>query len=289
MKPFLKWAGGKSALLPILREKSAQMLGYPLGSPSFKGRYFEPFLGGGALFFDQQPKRATLSDLNTELVATYAAVRDEPAALLALIETMPYAKEAYYAVRAADRQDGFQRLPEVWRAARFVYLNKCGYNGLYRVNSRGEHNVPFGAYKNPLAPVRDDVEAAHKALQRTTVKAMGFIEASSLANAGDFVYFDPPYKAMPNTSNFTAYTADGFDMKEHRKLAQCFHQLTTKGVHVMASNSAHPGIRALYEKECKQAEIITVSAPRRIGANAASRSSVEEFLITSKLKAARRE
>lgn len=266
--PFLKWAGGKRGLLPQLE---------PL-LPATWGNYFEPFVGGGAMFFALQEKRpgirAQLSDLNHELVDCYLAVRDYPKEVIAALQehVVPAekAEEHYYAVRAKGTV-GF--LSE--RAARTIYLNKMGYNGLYRVNQSGGFNVPWGH-----APGRSfiDVEglmAASAALEHVVIAHEPYKQASERAKLGDLVYFDPPYLPVSKTSDFTAYTKDAFGIVQHCELASHFKRLAGFGVKVMLSNSDMPEIRELY----KDFDVQTISAARAINSKGGGRGKVNEIVV----------
>jgi DNA adenine methylase len=240
VSPLVKWAGGKTSLLPHviarLREASA-----PPGAT-----YFEPFLGGGAVFFALQPERAVVSDTNRDLVQMYTIVRDEPEALMGALDDLQQHvldSERYYAIRSQDPSS----LPAVDAAARFIYLNKTCYNGLYRVNRRGQFNVPFGRYRvGPRLYDRANLLAASDALRRASVLCVDYHEALREAKAGDIVYLDPPYHPLSATANFTGYTALAFGEGNQRALVQEIRRLSELRAFVLLSNSDTPLIHELY-------------------------------------------
>jgi DNA adenine methylase len=266
--PFLKWAGGKRQLLPELRARY----------PAEVRRYFEPFMGSGAVFFDVQqtfaPAYVRLSDNNTELVNCYAAVRDEVERLIALLQRHRSAHEKrgrdyYYEVREQSPRGATQR------AARLIYLNKTCFNGLYRVNRRGQFNVPIGRYVNP--PICDPplLRAASRALRGVDIVTEDFAEIAQQARAGDFFYFDPPYDPLSSTSSFTKYTKDGFDDGEQTRLAGLYRELDRRGCRLMLSNSDTPFVRKLYDGF----RLDSVAATRRINCNGSRRGPVGELVI----------
>ncbi len=264
-RPFLKWAGGKTNLLSML-------LAY---CPQKFNTYYEPFLGGGALFFGLyrlgKIHYAKLSDINEELISTYNAIKNNVESVIKILEQYPHEKDFYYSLRSKD--PNLLSIEE--RAARMIYLNKTGYNGLYRVNSKGKFNVPFGRYKNPNYKDFDNLRAVSVALQHVQLSHHSFEMAISTAQKGDFVYFDPPYDPVSETAYFTQYNASGFGKNEQRKLAETFWNLGDRGVYVMLSNSNTEFIRELY----KGATIIELIAPRFINSNAARRTGHTELLI----------
>ncbi len=268
-RPFLKWAGGKGQLLAALRPFV----------PTAYDRYFEPFLGGGALFFDCLPRKGHLSDVNAEIVECYVVVRDQVEKLIVALGRHRYDADPYYAMRDTDPAT----LSPVERAARTIFLNKTGFNGLYRVNRAGKFNVPFGRYAKPLICDPANLRACSAALANVELLVRDFEEASSRANAGDFVYFDPPYVPVSRTAAFTAYAAGGFGSKEQERLATLFAKLIERGVHVLLSNSDVPDIRRLYRGH----RIECVRATRAINSNASRRGPVSEVLVTALTKTAR--
>ena len=262
-RPFLKWAGGKGQLLEQLR---------PLLPARFR-RYFEPFAGGAALFFSLRPRRALLADVNAELIDCYIAARDEVDALIEALGRYRYGTEDYYRTRALDRTS----LPLAERAARTIYLNKTGYNGLYRVNRAGKFNVPMGRYSNPLVCDAANLRACSKALEGVDLRVADFEAIASRAKAGDFVYFDPPYVPVSDTADFTSYVPGGFGPDQQRRLARVFASLAGRGVHAMLSNSDTPTVRELY----RGFRIDAVLAARYINSRGSRRGKVGEVVVTS--------
>lgn len=261
--PFVKWAGGKRKLLPTLVDY------FP---PTHEIRnYFEPFLGGGAVFFHLQHPRSFLSDSNPMLIELYQVVRNDVETLINTLRKHRNEKKYYYQVRAQNPHT----LSELERAARFIFLNKTCYNGLYRVNRNGHFNVPFGSYKDPLICDDEGLRAASLALQNASLSADDFEHALSIAGAEDFVYCDPPYHPLNKTSSFTAYTAGKFDSEEQARLAQVYEDLTRRNCRVMLSNSDTPLIRSLY----KDFRMIEVQTHRAINRNADGRGKITELVI----------
>jgi len=263
--PFLKWAGGKGQLLAqILARMPREIV----------GTYVEPFLGGGAVFFELarsgRIKRARLSDRNPELVGTYEAVRDELPAVIRALGAHRNDEAHYYEVRALD--PGTLSIAE--RAARMIFLNRVGYNGLYRVNSQGLFNVPFGRYRNPKICDVEGLTHASKALQIADIAVADFAETCAGVGVGDVVYLDPPYVPMSKTSNFTSYSGR-FDEAEHRRLAATFAELVERGAFVLLSNSDTKLSRSLYTGY----KIATVEATRAINSKVDKRGVVREVLV----------
>ncbi len=271
-RPFLKWAGGKTALLPKLLEAAPERI----------ATYYEPFLGGGALFFalrnEGRFQRAVLSDSNEELIVTWRQVRDNVEELIHVLNihqrkyrASPVRADYYYAIRR-------KRLTcEVGLAARMIFLNKTCFNGLYRVNSRGEFNVPHGRYTNPTICAEANLRAVSEALQGVELRVSDFAEAPSEAGSGDFVYFDPPYVPLSETANFTAYTKSEFGAEEQRRLAATAARLARRGAAVTLSNSGHPAVAGLYAGGAF--EMSEVAARRAINADVSGRGVVSEYLI----------
>lgn len=269
-RPFLKWAGGKQQLLTQYESC------FPLNFT----RYIEPFVGGGAVFFHLRntgklPNKSFLFDNNEELINTYKTVRDSVDELIEIlaIHKKKHNREYYYKIRNLDRQN--IDLSDIERAARTIYLNKTCFNGLYRVNSKNQFNVPMGSYKNPKILHEDILKTASAALQNTCLEARNFQTTSDLALPGDFIYFDPPYDPVSKTSSFTGYTAKNFQDDDQRKLAAVFAQLTEKGCFCMLSNSHTPLILQLYRKF----RIETVQASRAINSDASGRGSIKEVVV----------
>ena len=267
LRPFVKWAGGKSQLLPQFRAL------YP--EPKKIHRYVEPFLGSGAVFFNiqalLQPAHALLWDTNAELIDTFVAVRDEVDELIKLLHghRQQHSESYYYEVRAQTPTARAER------AARLIYLNKTGFNGLYRVNSRGIFNVPFGRHANPQIFDEALLREASSALQKAELHARDFRDLASVARKGDFIYFDPPYHPRSKTSYFTSYTIGSFGEKDQRDLAEIYAKLDQRGCLLMLSNSDTPLIRELYAGF----HIHHVSARRTINSNSEKRGPISEVVV----------
>ena len=280
--PFLKWAGGK-----------AQLLGqYERFFPPKCRTYYEPFVGGAAVFFylRQLPSFAQkyyISDANPELVLTYQVVRDQPEELLSYLHEydkfhQKFGREFYYTMRSWDRSNRFHTRKKVKRAARFIYLNKTCYNGLWRVNSNGEFNVPMGNYKNPNIHDAARIRTASRVLQGVTIARADFQVAVDSAAAGDFVYFDPPYVPLNSTSNFTGYDADGFGLHDQQRLADLFLELHRRDCKVMLSNSDTPEVREMYAGlNIDSLRISEVYARRQINSAADKRGEITELVVTN--------
>ncbi|MBN2495304.1 MAG: DNA adenine methylase [Deltaproteobacteria bacterium] len=275
-RPFLKWAGGKRQLVPKLRKLA----------PARFGTYFEPFLGGGALFFALvgdgriQKHKAVLSDINAELVKTYEAIRDDVEAVIARLHEhdrqfkMPAEgldADYYYKVRASS-----PRLVAT-RAARMIFLNRTCFNGLYRVNARGQFNVPLGRYKNPTICDPDNLKAVARALEKAQLREQGYESVLERAARGDLVYFDPPYVPVSATAKFVSYGKDGFDMQDQERLAGVFRALAEKGVQVMLSNSDTPAVRRMY----RGFRLERVEARRSVNSRKDRRGPVGELVVMS--------
>ena len=263
VSPFIKWAGGKRRLIPTLKEY--------MPPKEQINRYFEPFLGGGALFFHLQHKNSILSDANQELIELYKIVKDNVEDLIRVLKVHKNDKDYFYEVRAQEKEN----LTPVQRAARFIFLNKTCFNGLYRVNSKGKFNVPFGKYKNPKICDEEGLRSASMVLKKTTVQNVDFEKVAKEANTTDFIYFDPPYQPLSETSSFTSYTAKKFDEAEQKRLAKTYATLAEKGCFVMLSNSDTPLIRELY----KDFYIHEVQASRAINRNGDGRGKITELLV----------
>ena len=274
-QPFIKWVGGKRGLLD-------QIL--PLFPKEFNN-YYEPFIGGGAVFFylfargALENKRVVLSDINFELINTYKVVKNEPLELINNLERYKekHNREFYYKIRELDRQDYYHELSDIEKATRFIYLNKTCFNGLYRVNKKGYFNTPIGSYKNPNIADRNTILYASDALQYATIKYSSFKEAVIDARKEDLVYFDPPYYPLNDTSNFTSYDSNIFLKDEQYELFDVFDKLAKKGVYTIESNSDTEFIKNLY---CSY-EINIVNANRFINSKSNGRGKISEVLIRS--------
>jgi len=268
LKPFLKWAGGKRQLLPTLFHHLP---------PGFH-TYYEPFVGAGALFLALQPHQAVINDLNAELVNAYRVIQKQPEELIRQLRQHQNSPEYFYQVRALDRHpEVYAQLDAVQRASRTIFLNKTCYNGLYRVNRKGQFNAPFGRYSNPAIADAAGIRSLHRFLHQRPMRILNidFELCVQTARSGDFVYFDPPYDPVSASASFTAYQQEGFGRAEQRRLARVVQDLTRRGCRVMLSNSATDFMRSLYKGYTQ----IGVSATRRINSVAASRGNVNELLI----------
>jgi len=269
-QPFLKWAGGKRQLVSKLREHVPRK--YEL--------YFEPFVGAGALLFDLQPREALINDANKELINCYQVIKEDPEGLIAHAREHPHTKTHFYKLRSLDRKPDFSSLSPLERASRIIFLNKTCYNGLFRVNSQGQFNVPFGNYRNPA--IVDDVviRAVSRYLNEAKINISNcdFDEALSGAGAGDFVYLDPPYDPLSDTSSFTGYNVINFDQEQQRRLKAACDDLHSRGCMVLQSNSATEFIRGLYSDTSKYT-LVEVDANRNINSVGSARGKISELLI----------
>ncbi|MEC8051654.1 MAG: DNA adenine methylase [Myxococcota bacterium] len=263
-KPFLKWVGGKTQLLPQIFE---------LFPKSFN-KYHEPFVGGGAVFFNLEPNKAILSDVNPDLIQAYQMIRDDVDSVIAELKQHRAEEAYYYSVREADVAE----LSAAEAAARIIFLHKTCFNGLYRVNRRGKFNVPFGKYANPTICNEKNLRAVSAALQGVDIRLQSVFELDSRVRKNDLVYFDPPYVPLSPTASFTSYTKQGFGEHQQRELAELFGRLVSKGAHCFLSNSDTPLVRELY----KDFKIKKVYARRAINSRADRRGPVGEVIVCSK-------
>jgi DNA adenine methylase len=265
--PFLKWVGGKRQLMSDIE---------PL-IPNKISTYYEPFIGGGAVLFNQQPKKAVINDYNSELINVYEVVRDNVEELIEDLATHRNETEYFYSIRVQDRQDGFDKQSALKRASRIIYLNKTCFNGLYRVNSSGEFNTPFGRYKNPNIINETVLRAVSAYLNNNDIQLLSgdFEDALKGVRKGAFVYLDPPYDPVSKSSNFTGYVEGGFGTVQQERLRDVCIKLDQKGVNFLLSNSATPLMKDLY----RGFEIIEVDAKRHINSVASKRGTVTEILV----------
>lgn len=273
LKPFVKWAGGKTQLLNEIKELM----------PKQYNVYFEPFIGGGALFFNLKPNNAVISDYNEELMLTYKSFKNNADYNNMINEIVKHennhSEEYYLEIRAMDRDESYKNTEIYIKAARMIYLNKACFNGLYRVNSKGYFNVPSGKKKEVKAYQEILFNDINNYFNKSDIKIMSkdFEEVVALAKKGDFVYFDPPYDTFENKNNFTSYTKDSFGREEQMRLGKVFKELDRKGVYVMLSNHNTNFIKELY----KDYNLTVVLARRMINSNAKGRGKVEEVIITN--------
>jgi DNA adenine methylase len=272
-KPFIKWAGGKRQLIPELLEHI----------PKSFNNYFEPFLGGGALFFELynlgilKGKKVYLSDINEELINAYKVIRDYPNELIKLLKEFKakHNKEFYYQIRELDRNENYKNLDTITKAARFIYLNKTCFNGLYRVNKKGFFNVPMGKYKDPKIVDEENIRAVSYALKDVILKTCDYKESLKFTNENDFIYLDPPYYPLTDTANFTSYSQNNFLENEQIELFETFKNLNNKNCYILESNSDTEFIKNLY----KEFYVKEVFANRAINSKATKRGKITELLI----------
>lgn len=269
VNPILKWAGGKRQLIPEILK---------LFPSDYRQRtYHEPFFGSGAVFFNIKPMNGTINDINSRLMNFYRSVRDYPERLIEQAYMYPYNKEKYYELR-----DNFNHgdLSEIEEAALLLYFNKTGYNGLYRENSKGEFNVPFGKYKNPTIVPEKRIRKASSILKNIEILNRDFTYILEKAVKGDLCYFDPPYQPVNDSSNFTSYYADGFELEKQEKLKQTCVQLHDRGVYFVLSNSYAKPVIEMYSS-VNGFRLKPVEARRSINSNADDRGPVREVLVTN--------
>ena len=271
LQPFTKWTGGKRQLLPIIKSFK----------PDNYNGYFEPFIGGGALFFDLAPENAIINDFNSELVNCYLQIKEHPLELIDFLSEHQKnnSKDYFLDLRSVDRDGRIDTMTAVERAARIMYLLRVDFNGLYRVNAKNQFNAPYGNYKNPKIVNRELILAISDYLNNKDIMIMtgDFEKAVQDVNAGDFVYFDPPYIPLSETSAFTSYTHEGFSYEDQVRLRDCVKRLDEKGAFVMLSNSSSPLVEDLY----RDFIIHKVDVTRTNGAKASSRGKVSEIIVTN--------
>lgn len=268
LAPILKWVGGKRQLLndilPLIQSK---------------GTYIEPFLGGGAVLFAHQPQKAIVNDYNYELMNVYQIVKSYPEQLIQALQIhhKNNSEDYYYTIRELDRTEHYKEISSIEKAARILYLNKTCYNGLYRVNSSGYFNSPYGKYKNPNIVNAQVIRAMSKYFNENDITLLqgDYKEVLKKVKKGCFVYLDPPYMPISRSANFTGYTENGFGYKQQEELKKECDKLRDKGIHFLQSNSDCLEIRELY----KDYTIKTVQAKRVINSNSAKRGEINEVLI----------
>lgn len=267
-KPFLKWAGGKRQLLPVINEYL----------PKEFNHYYEPFVGAGAVFFDLNAENNTINDFNSELINTYQVIKDNVEDLIEDLKRHKNEKEYYLHIRSLDRRDDFKDISPVERASRMIYLNKTCFNGLYRVNSKNQYNVPFANLKNPTILNEEVLRDAHYYLneRNVTILTGDFEDAVRTAKEGDFVYMDPPYDLVTEVS-FVTYSTSKFEKDAQLRVKKVFDELTSRGCKVMLSNSATDFILETF----KEYDTNIVQAKRFINSVSSKRGNVPEVLVTN--------
>ena len=266
--PVVKWVGGKRQLLP-------QIL--PL-IPKRMSAYCEPFLGGGAVLFALQPRRALVNDLNQDLITVYRVIKENADALIEHLSRHENTPEYFYRIRDLDRdREAYAALSDVEKASRLLYLNKTCYNGLFRVNASGAFNSPYGHYRRPNIVNEQTIRGVSRYFNSCDITFFSedFAAVLDRVPRGGFVYLDPPYDPVSDTANFTGYNKDGFGRSEQMRLRQCCDELNRRGVRFLLSNSATDFIKDLY----RDYDIRIVKAKRAINADASKRGAIAEVLI----------
>lgn len=269
VSPFLKWVGGKRQLIPAIMEHLPKNIN--------NLNYYEPFIGGGALFFHLQPQNAFINDFNEELINVYNAIKNNLPELITDLKKHKNEADYFYEIRSLDRSEEFQNMSLVERASRVIFLNKTCFNGLYRVNNAGEFNAPFGRYKNPNIVNEPTLKAVNKFLNNSNVRISSgdYSEILESADENSFVYFDPPYHPISESSNFTGYVQGGWNIYDQIRLREVCDELHERGVKFLLSNSSAQFIRDQYESYT----VTTVKATRAINSNGADRGEIDEVLI----------
>ena len=274
LKPFTKWTGGKRQLLPKLIDLM----------PKQFNRYYEPFVGGGALLFELTPCKATINDYNTDLILAYREIRDNVKELIEILKIHQEnnTKDYYLDLRAVDRDGRIEKMADTEKAARLLYMLRVNFNGLYRVNLRNQFNVPYGRYKNPKIVDEVLLYDISRYLNSNDIDILegDFEKALSTVGSGDFVYLDPPYAPISSTSSFTSYTNEGFDESDQIRLRDIFIELGKRGANVMLSNSDVELIHELYSN-IPNIDIRVVKANRMINSKASKRGAINELIIRS--------
>ena len=263
VKPFLRWAGGKKWIINHLKN---------LVTDEYK-TYHEPFLGGGSVFLAMNPQNgAILSDSNEDLIQTYNCIKDNPYAVISLLQKMDNTREDYYHIREIEPQDPFER------AARFIYLNQTSFNGLYRVNRLGKYNVPYGNRRTNIYD-ENNLLAVSKRLCNAVLSCVDFELALSQINPGDLVYLDPPYVVAKEDNCFILYNKRLFSLEDQKRLSKCIDKIKDANAFYILSNAKHDTIREIFEK--KDDSIISLSRTSLIGGKNAYRGNIEEYLFTN--------
>lgn len=267
--PFLKWVGGKRQIMPSIVELLPKNIG--------RLNYVEPFIGGGAVLFHLQPQNAIINDFNSELINVYEVVRDNLDELIQDLKTHRNEADYFYELRGLDRTDGFNNLTNIQKASRVIYLNKTCFNGLYRVNNSGKFNSPFGKYKNPNIVNEPTLKAVNRFLNQNNIIIQTGDYANVLENIPEnsFVYLDPPYHPISESSNFTGYIQGGWDMWDQIRLREVCDNLNERGIKFLLSNSSAQLIKDQYQNY----QINIVKANRSINSDASNRGEIDELLI----------
>ena len=269
-KPLIKWVGGKRQLIEQIKKYMPQNF----------NNYVEPFVGGGALFFELKKNNSIINDFNAELTNLYEIVKSKPNELIKDLKKHKTTEDYYYTIRELDRKDSYKKLSKIKKASRFIYLNRMGYNGLYRVNSKGYNNVPFGKYINPMILDESNILSCSRILQTTTILTGDFEQVKPYIKKGDFVYLDPPYVPVSSTANFTSYTPQGFDFNMQIRLKFFCDYIHSIGAYFMLSNSYTDLILELYSDYT----IKTVEASRALNCKSSGRGKVNEVLVFNYVK-----
>ena len=264
-RPVVKWVGGKRQLMKEIKNNM----------PANYNNYFEPFIGGGALFFELKNEGCYINDYNDELINLYQVIKDNPVGLIEDLKHHTNTEDHYYHIREMDRSPNYSQTSTIKRASRLIFLNRTGYNGLYRVNRSGQNNVPFGRYKNPKIVDEENIMSCSELLQKTTITNGDFENIKGHIKKEDFIYFDPPYVPVSDTSSFTSYTANGFDDDMQRRLKALCDYINEIGAYFMLSNSCAAMIQDLY----KEYTIKMVTANRALNCKANGRGKVNEVLV----------
>ncbi|MCK5697177.1 MAG: DNA adenine methylase [Gammaproteobacteria bacterium] len=270
ISPFVKWVGGKRQLL-------TQIMPY---IPHEFSKYYEPFIGGGAVLFHLQPKNAVISDSNKELINLYKVIKNSPEDLIEDLKKHKNEEDYFYHIRSLDREKKtYQNLTHIQKASRIIFLNKTCFNGLFRVNNSGEFNSPFGRYKNPNIVNDSLIKSVSHYLSNNNIEIINMDYEKALLNItkNSFVYFDPPYDPISNSANFTGYTKNGFNQLEQKRLKTVCDRLNNKGVKFLLSNSDTKFMTDLY----KDYNIHFVQAKRSINSNSEGRGAVSEILVSN--------
>jgi len=265
--PFLKWVGGKRQIIPEITEVLPKKITH----------YYEPFVGGGAVFFHLQPKKAVICDLNSELINVYKVIKSNLNELIDDLKMHKNDEIYFYKIRSLDRAEDFKKLSDIERASRVIYLNKTCFNGLYRVNNSGEFNSPFGKYKNPNIVNEPTLKAVSNFLNSNDITLLNcdYEDCLKTVERNSFVYLDPPYHPVSISSNFTGYVQGGWDMYDQVRLKKVCDELNSKGIKFVQSNSAADFIKDLY----RDYRISIIKANRSINSDGEKRGEVDEVLI----------